>query len=536
MSYGSATENKELLGALQLLDDPGKPEGKVFCLSEAMQGVLNGNDWPHAIHTVLYDQSGSSLNVNWYDRAYYTFVQRENQFVVLPYIEVGLPASPPIFVAYEYEVARNLLATEPGKDSLRNINFKSIVNRQIPYQVTTPDGGVKECSYCFGFMRNFFDYPWINKGNALSYRHQLFFVFKPKSMHIYQYRFANLVKEANTSFTMDCLMATGKTALASARSGTAAAAAELISGYMTSMMIAARNGDNVLKADCCTSFHNLVTMASNQGNSLGATDASMDKIKEDLKDLGFDAADGYQTDILRYVTDRGMLEICVMRLEWVDQGIRENSEFLTQAITKLGLGTLTESISHIPGFSTLCKMSLTQLSKGYGHYLREIGFDGIGSPVIMLPPTVQSQAPAGGSATPGVSVVPQTQAFKQYFTELVQVPKQIQASGGSITFPSQFLAFNVTIQIPPGLPGDPLIISVPLSKDIQLAPQPRVANAAAQRSIDLPLDQDDGNNTRKRIEDLEYTMGDMVSAISSIEESMAQHMVRTHERTENIWS
>jgi len=46
--------------------------------------------------------------------------------------------------------------------------------------------------------------------------------------------------------------------------------------------------------------------------------------------------------------------------------------------------------------------------------------------------------------------------------------------------------------------------------------------------------EDRSATIRERIGDLEYTMGDIVAAISKIEESMAQHMIRTRERKENF--
>jgi len=179
--------------------------------------IADGKIWPNDIYNMTYDQA-SQENENWFSTAYYVFAQRDSQFIVIPYSTGLEEAKKTIFVAYEYGVA-NALAKDKR---LMKIKPKKLAETFVTENITplAPGSEVTRCGWYFGFtpssstVRGVPSVDMAKLTETLNAKetveekafckdvlfNELFFVYKPTSMHLYQSRFRDMMYKARLAY------------------------------------------------------------------------------------------------------------------------------------------------------------------------------------------------------------------------------------------------------------------------------------------------------------------------------------------------
>eukprot|EP00548_Thalassiothrix_antarctica_P018330 CAMPEP_0194193998 /NCGR_PEP_ID=MMETSP0154-20130528/75341_1 /TAXON_ID=1049557 /ORGANISM="Thalassiothrix antarctica, Strain L6-D1" /LENGTH=529 /DNA_ID=CAMNT_0038918383 /DNA_START=65 /DNA_END=1654 /DNA_ORIENTATION=- len=179
--------------------------------------IAEGKAWPNAVHDLNYDQVRVK-GQHWYSYIYYAFNKRDSQFIILPYSNGSGENKKTIFVAYEYGIGNALVKT----GAMMKIKPADIAQNFMIENITPLATGAQAnaCCWYFGFtpsrwtvrgyqtitMKNLKETIKAMKTKEEKDKHikvmfsELYFVYKPTSMHLYQYSFRDMIDKAKQAY------------------------------------------------------------------------------------------------------------------------------------------------------------------------------------------------------------------------------------------------------------------------------------------------------------------------------------------------
>jgi len=357
--------------------------------------IAEGKIWPNDIYNVTYDQA-SKENEGWFSKAYYVFAQRDTRFVVIPYSVGSGGDKKTIFVAYEYGVGRALAKEK----QLMKIKPKDLAENFVTEDITplAPSSKVTRCGWSFGFTPSRFTvqgYQTVDIAEAESPtktqdekdQHkkvmfsELFFVYKPTSMHLYQSRFQDMMHKARLAYAYSLAEKNAlerlKTGAADVRTNAIAMLGTYVDAVYTAVADNAQkkldgktideDDENVFNVGRAKSLCNLIARLDPGHHDKEPNEQSKKYIEALMVEKPT-----FNEDMKEYIKNLASESPKLMKVvgtfNWISSEIAPDPWILNTIV--YGASNITEVLDGVPFAGKLFKFGTTQAAKLFGHFLR----------------------------------------------------------------------------------------------------------------------------------------------------------------------
>jgi len=362
--------------------------------------IAEGKAWPNAVHDLNYDQVRVK-GQHWYSYIYYAFNKRDSQFIILPYSNGSGENKKTIFVAYEYGIGNALVKT----GAMMKIKPADIAQNFMIENITPLATGAQAnaCCWYFGFtpsrwtvrgyqtitMKNLKETIKAMKTKEEKDKHikvmfsELYFVYKPTSMHLYQYSFRDMIDKAKQAYAYSL----AESSIWQKLAGTTKAEVETqCAEYIRAVGNAEQknantvvdggtisNADrNVFKVGCAKSLCNIIAILDPKKEK---EDVLITEEREQLlKKLDGNSVidEAMMNSMIKMTVGNPLVHNVVGTFNWIASEIAPNHEIL-EAILGVDVDVtkiITKILHSIPFAGSVLALGTTQVTKLFGHFLR----------------------------------------------------------------------------------------------------------------------------------------------------------------------